>query len=51
MRLFDLAIPTVTAGLSILIVYSYTITEKRAGEIRAALEARKAQSDAPVVTT
>jgi GPH family glycoside/pentoside/hexuronide:cation symporter len=42
MRIVDVAIPTVTAALSILIVSRYSITETRAHEIRAELEARKA---------
>ena len=44
MRIIDVAIPAVTAGLSILIVARYSITEERAHEIRAELEARHAGS-------
>jgi len=41
MRLFDVVVPFVTSALAILAVYFYPITEERAHEVRAELEARR----------
>lgn len=42
LRLFDAFVPVVASGLAIWAVWSYPITERTAGEVRAALEARRA---------
>ena len=41
MRLFDVAVPVVTSALAIWAVYSFSITEERAHEIRQELEQRR----------
>ena len=41
MRLFDVAVPVITSALAIWAVYSFSITEERAHEIRQELEQRR----------
>jgi GPH family glycoside/pentoside/hexuronide:cation symporter len=41
MRIFDAFIPALCSVIAILMVYWYPITEEKAGEVRAALDARK----------
>jgi GPH family glycoside/pentoside/hexuronide:cation symporter len=41
LRLFDVVIPIVTSGIALVIMWSYEISETRAKEIRAELEARR----------
>ena len=41
MRLFDVLVPVITSALAIWAVYSFSITEERAHEIRAELEQRR----------
>lgn len=41
LRIADIAIPAFTAGLAILVMWSYSLTEERAREIKAELEARR----------
>jgi len=43
LRVFDVAIPIATSAIAILIMVTYTITEKRAYEIRAELESRRGE--------
>lgn len=42
MRIFDVVVPIVTSAVAILTVWSYSITEERAHEIRAELDKRHA---------
>ena len=44
MRLFDVITPMITSSIALLTVWTYSITEERAQEIRAALDARSAAS-------
>lgn len=48
MRLFDVAIPILTSALALWAVATFPITEKRAHEIRVALEQRRGGADASV---
>ncbi len=41
MRIFDIAVPMVTSSIAIWVIATYTLDEKRAKEIRTALEARR----------
>ncbi|MEM6724461.1 MAG: MFS transporter [Bacteroidota bacterium] len=41
LRLADIIIPAVTAGLAILVMWNYSLTEERAREIKEELEARR----------
>jgi GPH family glycoside/pentoside/hexuronide:cation symporter len=41
MRIFDAFIPAFCSVIAILMVYWYPITEEKAGEVRATLDARK----------
>ncbi len=41
LRIADIVIPALTAGLAILVMWNYSLTEKRAREIKAALEERR----------
>lgn len=41
LRIADIAIPALTAGLAILVMWSYGLTEEKAKEIKAELEARR----------
>ena len=41
LRIADIAIPAFTAGLAILVMWSYSLTEERAREIKAELESRR----------
>lgn len=41
LRLADIIIPAVTAGLAIAVMWSYNLTEERAREIKAELESRR----------
>jgi glycoside/pentoside/hexuronide:cation symporter, GPH family len=41
MRLFDAFIPCIASGVAIWAIYSFSITEEKANEVRAALEARR----------
>ena len=41
LRLFDVGVPLVTSALAIAIMFTYPISERRAYEIRAELEARR----------
>lgn len=41
LRIADIAIPVVTAGIAIILVWKYDITEQKANEIRDALVARR----------
>ncbi len=41
MRVFDAFIPFLTSGIAIWVIWSYTITEEKAHEVRKALEARR----------
>ncbi len=41
LRIADIAIPAFTAGLAIWVMWSYSLTEERAREIKAELEARR----------
>ena len=41
LRVFDVGVPLVTSAIAILIIATYTITEKRAQDIRAELEQRR----------
>jgi len=41
MRLFDAFIPCITSGVAIWAIYTFSITEERAYEVRAALESRR----------
>jgi GPH family glycoside/pentoside/hexuronide:cation symporter len=43
MRLFDVGVPFITSAIAIWVVYLYPITEERAHEVRADLEARRGQ--------
>jgi GPH family glycoside/pentoside/hexuronide:cation symporter len=47
LRIFDVGIPVITSAIAIWIIAKYTITETRAYEIRAELEARKAHITVP----
>jgi Na+/melibiose symporter-like transporter len=44
MRIFDVIIPATAAGLSILAVASFKITEEKSYEIRKELEARRGKT-------
>jgi GPH family glycoside/pentoside/hexuronide:cation symporter len=44
LRAFDVGIPLITSAIAILLVMSYSITEKRAYEIRAELEKRRGKA-------
>lgn len=41
LRIADIVIPAFTAGLAILVMWNYSLTEERAREIKAELEARR----------
>ncbi|MCB0547456.1 MAG: MFS transporter [Phaeodactylibacter sp.] len=41
LRVADIVIPALTAGLAILVMWKYSLTEERAREIKAELEARR----------
>jgi GPH family glycoside/pentoside/hexuronide:cation symporter len=41
LRIADIVIPAITAGLAILVMLKYNLTEERAREIKAKLEARR----------
>jgi len=41
LRIADIVIPAITAGLAILVMWKYSLTEERAREIKAELEARR----------
>ena len=41
LRIADIAIPAFTSGLAILVMWSYSLTEERAREIKAELESRR----------
>ena len=41
MRLFDVVVPMLTSVIAIWAVYSYSLTEERAFEVRAELEQRR----------
>jgi GPH family glycoside/pentoside/hexuronide:cation symporter len=41
LRIADIVIPAFTAGLAILVMWSYSLTEERAREIKAELESRR----------
>ncbi len=45
LRLFDAGIPFITSGIAIWAVYSFSITEQRANEVRAILEARRGKAE------
>jgi GPH family glycoside/pentoside/hexuronide:cation symporter len=44
MRMFDAFIPCITSAIAIYAIYTFSITEQRAHEIRAALESRRGTS-------
>ena len=46
LRLFDVGIPIVTSAIALWIIASYSITEKKAHEIRAELERRRGKTNA-----
>jgi len=41
LRIADIVIPSVTAGLAILVMWKYDLSEERAREIKAELESRR----------
>jgi GPH family glycoside/pentoside/hexuronide:cation symporter len=41
LRIADIVIPAITAGLAILVMWKYNLTEERAREIKAELESRR----------
>jgi GPH family glycoside/pentoside/hexuronide:cation symporter len=41
LRIADIIIPAVTAALAIMVMWKYSLTEERAREIKAELEARR----------
>ncbi|MBN2163384.1 MAG: MFS transporter [Pontiellaceae bacterium] len=45
LRVFDVGIPIITSAIALWIIASYGITEKRAHEIRAELEARRGKTN------
>ena len=45
-RVFDVGIPIVTSAIALWIIATYTITEKKANEIRAELENRRGKVSA-----
>jgi GPH family glycoside/pentoside/hexuronide:cation symporter len=45
LRVFDVGIPIITSAIALWIIASYGITEKRAHEIRAELEARRGKAN------
>ena len=47
MRVFDIAVPFVGSGIAIWLIAIYPITEEKAHEVRAALEARRGKVGAP----
>jgi GPH family glycoside/pentoside/hexuronide:cation symporter len=51
LRVFDVGIPIVTSAIALWIIFSYSITEEKAHEIRAELERRRGKvgsADSPV---
>jgi len=48
MRLFDAFIPTIASGVAIWSIYTFSITEEKANEVRAALEARRGAPGASI---
>ena len=44
LRAFDVGIPLLTSAIAIVLIMAYTITEKRAYEIRAELEKRRGKA-------
>jgi glycoside/pentoside/hexuronide:cation symporter, GPH family len=51
MRSFDVIVPAVTAGISILLVWTYKITEEKSYEIRQETEKRRRGRAAPELAT
>ncbi len=51
LRLFDVGVPLITSALAVIIMFSYTITEQRAYEIRAELERRRGRLGAEDAAT
>ena len=43
LRIADVLIPSITAGLAIWVMYKYSLNEKRAREIKAELEVRRGE--------
>jgi GPH family glycoside/pentoside/hexuronide:cation symporter len=51
MRVFDVVVPAIAAGLSIVLVASYKITEAKAHEIREETEKRRRERSSPALAT